>query len=126
MADMFDHTVLCKNCETKMKKGFAIKNGFKIRMLYCDKCNDKILHPHDLEEYNGFKNLRNKEFRVKLRLVGNSYAVSIPKEIIHFIEEQEKMMDNFVKLCFEDFNKLSLMFDTEDRNKKDKLKTDLK
>ena len=45
-----------------------------------------------------------------MRLVGNSYAVSIPKEIVSFIQEQEKIMDNMVKLCFEDFGRLSLNF----------------
>jgi len=46
-----------------------------------------------------------------MRLVGNSYAVSIPKQIVSFMSEQEKIMDNMVRLCFEDMGRLSLNFD---------------
>jgi hypothetical protein len=48
-----------------------------------------------------------------MRFVGNSYAVSIPREIVNFMKEQEKIMNNMVRLCFEDFGKLSLDFDPE-------------
>ena len=111
MTDIFDNTILCKNCNTKMKKGEVVKNRFILRVVICPKCNDKIIHPADEQEYNRFINLKNKEFRVKMRLVGNSYAVSIPKEIVSFIREQEKIMGDMVRLCFEDFGRLSLSFD---------------
>jgi hypothetical protein len=52
-----------------------------------------------------------------MRLVGNSYAVSIPKEIVSFMKEQEKIMNDMVRLCFEDIGKLSLNFG-EEINKK--------
>ncbi len=94
-----------------MNKGKLVKNGFVLRIVVCPKCNSKIIHPADEQEYNRFINLKNKEFRVKMRLVGNSYAVSIPKEIVSFIREQEKIMDDMVRLCFEDFGRLSLNFD---------------
>ena len=51
-------------------------------------------------------------------MVGNSYAVSIPKEIVDFIKEQEKIMNDMVRLCFEDFGRLSLNF--LDKNKLNK------
>jgi len=93
-----------------MKKANVAKNGFVFRAVVCPKCSDKIIHPVDEQEYNRFVDLKNKEFRVKMRLVGNSYAVSIPKEIVSFMNEQEKIMDEMVKLCFEDFGRLSLNF----------------
>ncbi|MBP6857133.1 hypothetical protein KBC25_01780 [Candidatus Pacearchaeota archaeon] len=95
-----------------MKKTKLVKNGFVLRGVACpnESCNEKIIHPIDEQEYNKFINLRNKEFKVKMRLVGNSYAVSIPKEIVSFMNEQEKIMNDMVKLCFEDFGKLSLSF----------------
>ena len=43
-------------------------------------------------------------------MVGNSYAVSIPRQIVDFIKEQEKVMNNMVSLCFDDPFKLSLNF----------------
>ncbi len=120
MTNIFDHTILCKNCNTKMKKAKIAKNGFLLRVVVCKKCGSKIIHPNDEQEYNRFINLKNKEFRVKMRLVGNSYAVSIPKEIVTFIREQEKIMDDMVRLCFEDFGRLSLSFNEIDelKNKK--------
>jgi len=96
-----------------MKKAKIAKNGFVMRAVVCPKCNEKIIHPADEQEYNKFVNLKNKEFRVKMRLVGNSYAVSIPKEIVSFIHEQEKIMNDMVRLCFEDFGRLSLNFEKD-------------
>jgi hypothetical protein len=112
MTDIFDNKILCKKCNKEMKKGEVIKNGFRLRILLCpnEKCNEKIIHPVDEQEYHKYLNLKNKEFRVKMRLVGNSYAVSIPKEIVLFMREQEKVMDEMVRLCFEDFGRVSLNF----------------
>ncbi len=108
--DIFDQKILCKKCDKPMQKTKFSKNGFILRAVICSKCNDKIIHPVDEQEYHRFINLKNKEFRVKMRLVGNSYAVSIPKEIVSFMNEQKRIMDEMVKLCFEDFGKLSLSF----------------
>ena len=93
-----------------MQKAKLVKNGFLIRAMICPKCHEKIIHPTDEQEYAKFINLRNKDFRVKMRLVGNSYAVSIPKEIVLFIREQEKIMNDMVRLCFEESGRLSLNF----------------
>jgi len=116
--DIFDNTILCKKCKTEMQKAKVSKNGFIFRAIICPKCHFKIIHPVDEEKYNKYINLKNKEFRVKMRLVGNSYAVSIPKEIVSYMRAQEKMMNDMVKLCFEDFGRLSLNF----KDKKEILK----
>jgi len=108
--DIFDNTILCNKCNSKMQKAQIAKNGFLFRAVICPKCNEKIIHPADQTEYDKFINLKNKEFHVKMRLVGNSYAVSIPKEIVSFMQEQEKIMNDMVRLCFEDMGKLSLNF----------------
>ena len=108
--DIFDNTILCRRCDIKMNQIGVEKNGFCLRAVQCPKCNSRIIHPKDEEEYNHFNDLKKKQFNVKMRFVGNSYAVSIPREIVNFMKEQEKMMDNMVKLCFEDFGRLSLNF----------------
>lgn len=113
MTDIFDNTIICKKCNKEMKKAELIKDGFKIRVLICPICGDKIIHPHDAEEYRKFKELKHKSFRVKMRIVGNSYAVSIPKEIAEFIHEQESKMNDMVRLAFNDAKKLSLFFGEE-------------
>jgi len=94
-----------------MKPAKLIRNGFQMRALLCQKCGNKLIHPTDEQEYKKLLELKGKTFKVKLRLVGNSYAVSIPKEIVAFMKEQEKIFDDMVKLCFEDAKKLKLMFD---------------
>jgi hypothetical protein len=110
MADLFENTILCKNCEKKMIREDVSKNGFLIRSVKCPLCNNRILHPDDLSEFENFRELKSKRFRVKLRFVGNSYAVSIPREIIDFMSIQEKKLNEMVDLCFEDFKRISLNF----------------
>ncbi len=108
--DIFDNPILCKKCHTQMSKMKLVKNRFVLRALECPKCNTKIIHPVDEQEYSKFINLKHKTFDVKMRLVGNSYAVSIPKEIVLFMREQENIMNNMVRLCLEDMGKLSVNF----------------
>jgi hypothetical protein len=96
-----------------MQKANIVKNRFIFRAMICPKCNDKIIHPSDEQEYHRFIDLKNKEFNVKMRLVGNSYTVSIPKEIVSFMKEQEKIMNDMVRLCFEDMGRLSLRFNEQ-------------
>ena len=110
MTDIFDNKILCKNCNTAMRPIEITKNGLVLRAVECLKCNSKILHPKDEQEYNNFVILKKKQFNVKMRFVGNSYAISIPKEIVDFMKEQEKIMDDMVKLCFEEFGILKLNF----------------
>jgi len=111
MTDIFDNTILCKDCNKPMKKAVVEKNGFHIRVLLCGKCGNKILHPADLKEYEDFQNLKKKQYKVKLRYVGNSYAVSIPKEIVEFMQDQEKKMKEMVDLVFEEMGRISLNFE---------------
>jgi hypothetical protein len=110
MSDIFDNTILCKDCHKKMTKAAVIKNGFRLRAVKCDNCKNQIVHPEDLKEYGDFQSLKKKNFKVKLRYVGNSYAVSIPREIIDFMNEQEKHMNEMVDLCLEEFGRISLNF----------------
>ena len=78
--------------------------------MECKKCGNQIIHPHDLKEYEEFQNLKKKNYKVKLRFVGNSYAVSIPREIVDFMNEQERQMKQMVDLCFEEMGRISLNF----------------
>ncbi len=86
----------------------------------CKKCSNKIVHPEDKQEYQNFLNLKNKNFSVKMRMVGNSYTVSIPKEIANFINEQNKLMNDMVRLNLEKMGKLSLIFNPVEEGKEDK------
>jgi hypothetical protein len=120
MTDIFDNTILCKDCDKQMKKIKVLKNGFIFRTLQCLHCNNKIVHPDDEREYKNYIHLRNKNYRVKMRMVGNSYTISIPREIVNFINEQNRVMDDMVRLSMEKMGKLSLVFDelTEDKKTK--------
>ena len=110
MTDIFENPILCRKCNERMKPIKIERNGFVLRAVRCDKCNSRVLHPKDEVEYDNFIKLKNKTFKVKMRIVGNSYAVSIPKEIVDFMHEQEKIMDDMVRLCFDDAKKINLMF----------------
>ena len=110
MTDLFSNTILCGKCNTKMERIQVARNGFILRAMGCSKCGAKIIHPKDEQEYNDFMNIKRKEFNVKMRYVGNSYTVSIPKEIVNFMKDQEKIMDDMVRLCFEEFGRISLEF----------------
>jgi hypothetical protein len=124
MTDIFDTKIMCKKCNVEMKPRIVNRNGFELRAVECSKCGDKIIHPADLNASDQFKDLKGKQFNVKLRVVGNSHAISIPKEIVDFMEEFNKMhnmmnrdMDNMVKMCFEDFGKLRVdLFDNDSAN----------
>lgn len=113
MEDLYYNTILCTNCNKKTVKTAVIKDGFKIRTLKCPNCNKEWYHPLDLQRYKNFQELKNKEFSVKLRMVGNSFCVSIPKEIIEFEERfalLEKEIDNLIRMSLEEPGKLSLFF----------------
>ncbi|MEM4271844.1 MAG: hypothetical protein QXD13_02045 [Candidatus Pacearchaeota archaeon] len=119
--DIFDAKIMCKKCNVQMKPQIVEKEGVQLRAVQCEKCKEKIIHPADLNCLNKFNDLKGKNFSVKLRMVGNSHAISIPKEIIDFMNEQHrimrerhkemrKRMSDMVKLAFEDFGKISLNF----------------
>lgn len=118
--DIFDNTIICKNCDREMKRVQFLKNGFTFRAVQCIKCGQRIIHPEDKVEYEHYMQLRGKRYSVKLRMVGNSYTVSIPREIVNFINEQDRIMDELVSLSFERMGKISLVFDKmlEEENKK--------
>jgi len=134
--DIFDQTILCNKCGKKMKKIVVERSGFKMRALECPECGQRTYHPSDVEEYNKYCQLQKQNFQVKLRRVGNSYTVSIPKELIDFFEEaaeaetkdpfegmhrsmKENMehMNRMVTLALEHANKLSLNFGNSEKGK---------
>jgi len=96
-----------------MKPVLISRNGFNIRAIKCPNCNATIIHPADQKEYENFMRLKQKEFNVKMRMVGNSYAVSIPREIVDFMHDQENLMNNMVRMCFEEAGKISMNFNTD-------------
>lgn len=110
MTDIFENTILCKNCHKKMQPSSITRKGFVLRTLQCDTCKNTLIHPEDQKEYESFQNLKKKNFKVKLRFVGNSHAISIPKEIIDFMNEQDNEINEMVNLCMEDIGRISLRF----------------
>jgi hypothetical protein len=126
MKDIFDAKISCKDCNVEMKPKLIEKNGFRLRTVNCEKCGDKIIHPSDLNDLKHYNDLKRKTYNVKLRMVGNSHAISIPKEVVDYMNEtQHKMskhMSDMVRLCFEDFGKLSLRFTDMEEKKWRKMK----
>jgi phage FluMu protein Com len=121
MRDIFDNTILCRKCNKTMKPFLVSKNGFNLRTIKCVKCGDVIVHPADQSEYENFIRLKEKDFNVKMRMVGNSYAVSIPREIVDFMKEQESRFNDMVKLSFDQLGKVSLMFNSPEESEKSRV-----
>lgn len=119
MADIFDAKIICKKCNKEMTQGIVRREGAELRAVKCQNCANIIVHPADLNKLEHYRDLKGKVFNVKLRIVGNSHAISIPKEIINFINEINRGMkgevDDMVRLCFEDFRKLSVLFGEGER-----------
>lgn len=118
MTDIFDTKISCKKCDVQMSPTYVQKSGLHLRAVVCPKCKDTVIHPADMNGLEHYNNLKGKTFSVKLRVVGNSHAISIPKEIVDFMHEVQRQMkremDDVVKLCFEDFGKLSVKFINEE------------
>lgn len=118
--DIFEHSILCNKCNKKMKKLIIERNGFEMRALECPECGERTYHPSDMEEYNKFNKLKSQNFKVKLRQVGNSYAVSIPRELLDFVcergeeksefDQMHESMERMVTLVMDKMNTLSLDF----------------
>ena len=124
MQDIFDNVVLCGKCNSKTRKNYTIKDGFQLRVLECIKCGNIIYHPEDLRDYSDFKELKSRDFNVKLRLVGNSFCVSIPKELIDFHKEIEREFNDLVRLNLEGPGKIGLFFVSRKVYKNPKYKDD--
>ena len=107
MNDLSDTIIICKECNRRTVKGILNKNGFKIRCWKCPECGETWAHPGDLKEYEDFQKIKHKEFQVKLRMVGNSYTVSIPREIVEFGEIKR---DEIVKVCLDQPERVILFF----------------
>jgi hypothetical protein len=120
--DIFEAKISCRKCDSEMERGYVSKRGIKLRAVKCSTCNSTIVHPADLNSLEHFEGLKGKIFNVKLRVVGNSHAISIPKEIVNFMNETHRNarneMDDMVRLCFEDFKKLSLIFGGDGRTRR--------
>ncbi|HII14746.1 MAG TPA: hypothetical protein HA362_00375 [Nanoarchaeota archaeon] len=107
MADIFDADIVCDACKTRAVKGELFKDGFRIRAWRCPKCNKVWPHPLDMSQYEDFRRLKQRDFEVKLRQVGNSWSVSIPKEIIQF---EAVKATKVVRLSLDNPGKVSISF----------------
>jgi len=107
LPDIFETGIICKNCRKEMEKGFVIKEGFKIRVLRCPTCKSHYYHPGDLKDFEQFQKLKEKEYNVKLRVVGNSFCVSIPREIVN---AQHLEANGMVAVAVNEPGKITLIY----------------
>jgi len=99
--------VYCEPCNKKTNKIILTKDNFKLRGWKCPSCNKLWLHPADEKDYLEFQKLKERDFDVKLRMIGNSWAISIPRELINF---QNVKKTKIVRLMLEEPGKISLFF----------------
>jgi len=107
MADIYDTTMVCDNCNIRTKKEIVHKDGFELRAWVCPSCKKHWYHPNDEMEYKRYQILKQRNFDVKLREVGNSWVVSVPKEIIRF---EEVTATKVVRLNVDEPGKVVLRF----------------
>ena len=111
MEDILDNIdVVCKTCKTPMQRGHTVKNGFKLRSFVCLKCKSHYLHPVDFDRYTQYNQLKEKQFNMKVRMIGNSFCISVPREIIRFNHVEE---NSIVSISMEDPEKVRLIFHKE-------------
>lgn len=112
--DIFQDTkILCSKCNKETKPITLEEKGFKIRAKECVLCGKTWTHPGDMKDFEQFQKLNQRQFNVKLRMVGNSFSVTIPREIIAFEEkfaQIEKEMDQMMRLSLDEPGKLILRF----------------
>ena len=77
MTDIFDATILCKKCNREMKPTIVNRNGLELRAVECPHCHDKIIHPADLNGLEQFKDIKDKKFNVKLRMVSKEAILTL-------------------------------------------------
>ena len=99
--------VLCKKCKAPMERGINLKDGFRLRVFQCPSCKARYFHPNDSEQYEQYQKLKEKQYHMKLRLVGNSFCISIPREILRFNHVQE---DSIVALSMDDPEHMRIIF----------------
>lgn len=113
VSDIFNANIFCE-CGGKTINTEILRDGFRLRAKKCTGCGKRYYHPVDLEDYRNFSRLRQKDFSVKLRFVGNSFCVSIPREIISFQEEMmremKREMGEMIRMSLDGPEKLSLYF----------------
>ncbi len=108
MMDLLDNIdALCKTCKVPMKRETTTKEGFIMRIFRCPSCHSQYLHPIDLEKYEQYHQLRDKQFNMKLRMIGNSFCISIPREIIRFNQIEE---NSIVSLSMDNPEHVRLIF----------------
>lgn len=110
MKDIFENTIVCDECSQKTEKIRTYKDGFQVRAWRCNTCQKLWQHPLDSQRYEEFQKLRSREFQVKLRLVGNSYTISIPREIIEFEERMRREIDDMIRISLDSPEKLNIFF----------------
>lgn len=107
MEDIYDATMFCDKCKKSTTKSYKMKDGFKIRIWSCPECGKTWPHPSDMNNYTDFMDIKKRDFEVKLRPVGNSWTVSIPKEIIKF---EAVSQTKVITMSLDEPGKLTLFF----------------
>lgn len=86
MGDIWEESLVCTKCNKKTEKLVLNRDNFDIRVWKCKDCKKTWPHPLDDKKFSEWKDIKDQEFKVKIREVGNSAVVSIPSEISSFKE----------------------------------------
>ncbi|PIN82002.1 hypothetical protein COV11_00200 [Candidatus Woesearchaeota archaeon CG10_big_fil_rev_8_21_14_0_10_30_7] len=84
MRDIWEEHLHCSTCNKKAEQIILSKDNFKLRSWKCKQCRKTWNHPLDQVKLSEWQNIKDQEFIVKIREVGNSAVISLPKEILNF------------------------------------------
>lgn len=80
--DELDKIEIVCHCGGKTKRIETSWEGFPVRAWKCGRCGEEIFHPLDAQRALTIaKAIKNKEFEVKIRKVGKSLTMTIPRRL---------------------------------------------
>ncbi|MBS3128524.1 hypothetical protein J4410_05235 [Candidatus Woesearchaeota archaeon] len=79
----FDQVKLQCSCGSRMRKMTTSLKGISVRGWECEKCHEEMIHPEDAQKVLEIEKARKKNLlTVKLRKVGKSNVITVPKIIM--------------------------------------------
>lgn len=92
-------------CGGMARRSTVKYKNYEVRGWICKKCKKEYIHPEDSLKISKLEELRKSKVRVKIRTVGQSLVITLPKEIakLYGLEKGET-----VELSPENFKKIEI------------------
>lgn len=95
-------------CGGMASRGAVKYKNYGIRGWVCKKCKKEYIHPEDSLKISKLEALKKSRVRVKIRTVGQSLVITLPKEIAELYDLQK---GETVELSPESMKKIEIELD---------------